>query len=591
MNTKEELNLILTLLRKHNLPLSPILEYAINEKIDECSGEESHDGSINDEEMLQVEKEHGDLFGERKETKQESLEIDSNSLRVVEFGKRGVAVVGDTKSHRISLRAMGGYYMPRTVYGPAWIFPLKQQKRVQAYVDGDTSVVDSWEKEYSSKTLDKNSSRYIIRVKYPDGKISCDELVWKTLLDVVKYAGAERVRRLNIVCMGDNLVSPNLNGNPIYRSAQKKCALGLYLCTYSSTAVKYNQILRINRELDLGLIVEKVDSSEGVGKDQDLQNQTTLKDDCAERLKFEEDKRIGYTIRLLPSQLEGVIIRTKVDKKGVKKLVVKTTLSGDVLEINDLPYLYEVLQRETKKTDESGMVVTTPKVNVNDNTDVLREYNKAEEHDESVEKSEKMEPYRSTSEVEEIENIYLEKDGDDTRVEFSDSHIIPEKEFTDENRNGKTWTEDEEELIKNYFQEGKDYATIAKLVGRTELAIKSRLAKLGLIDYTYGQEESIDDLEIEHVYLDEKGNTIRTEIESSREKKQEEGWQLEERENNKNAEEFINKIDRRWNDFARKEAETKDIEETTEKESENEAEQGFSVPIGKRVRLLPSQIE
>lgn len=34
MTTLEELNLILELLRKHNLPISPILEYAINEKID-----------------------------------------------------------------------------------------------------------------------------------------------------------------------------------------------------------------------------------------------------------------------------------------------------------------------------------------------------------------------------------------------------------------------------------------------------------------------------------------------------------------------------------------------------------------------------
>ena len=32
MRTIDELDLILTLLRKHELPISPILEYAINEK-------------------------------------------------------------------------------------------------------------------------------------------------------------------------------------------------------------------------------------------------------------------------------------------------------------------------------------------------------------------------------------------------------------------------------------------------------------------------------------------------------------------------------------------------------------------------------
>ena len=35
MKEREELELILKLIRKYNLPLSPILEYVINEKIEE----------------------------------------------------------------------------------------------------------------------------------------------------------------------------------------------------------------------------------------------------------------------------------------------------------------------------------------------------------------------------------------------------------------------------------------------------------------------------------------------------------------------------------------------------------------------------
>ena len=63
-----------------------------------------------------------------------------------------------------------------------------------------------------------------------------------------------------------------------------------------------------------------------------------------------------------------------------------------------------------------------------------------------------------------------------------------------ESRRGKTWTEDEENLIRQYHQQGKDFITIASLIGRTEVAIKSRLAKLGLIDYTYGQENDVSTL-------------------------------------------------------------------------------------------------
>jgi hydroxymethylpyrimidine pyrophosphatase-like HAD family hydrolase len=60
---------------------------------------------------------------------------------------------------------------------------------------------------------------------------------------------------------------------------------------------------------------------------------------------FKEDKRIGYIVRLFPSQHKGEIVRVRKDSKGMKKLVVKTT-SGDTVEVDDLPYLYEVLKRK-----------------------------------------------------------------------------------------------------------------------------------------------------------------------------------------------------------------------------------------------------
>ena len=58
--------------------------------------------------------------------------------------------------------------------------------------------------------------------------------------------------------MGDNLVSTELNPNERYRVGQKEVETGLYVCTYSSTDTKYEQIKTINRELNLGLKIEKV---------------------------------------------------------------------------------------------------------------------------------------------------------------------------------------------------------------------------------------------------------------------------------------------------------------------------------------------
>jgi hypothetical protein len=299
-------------------------------------------------------------------------------------------------------------------------------------------------------------------------------------VDVIKYAGPENVEQLNILCMGDNLVSSRLNENPIYRSAQKEIGRGLYVCTYSSTEIKYKQIVRINLDCRLGLEVEKVyidedgntrttsledlptkkeignsnknikplnkrrlvletvrnyvrlhpqvsyetlirvfpaslnyNQANGVIKryndvlkkcslnprtrnyfflkdDEIIQLSNGLKvvvhsqwgDDFEKFLKVakslfnvtisdngyildtpldinkgvsstspikkeidsKEDKRIGYIVRLFPSQLKGEIVRVRKDTKGLKKLVVKTT-RGDIVEVDDLPYLYEVLKR------------------------------------------------------------------------------------------------------------------------------------------------------------------------------------------------------------------------------------------------------
>lgn len=71
--------------------------------------------------------------------------------------------------------------------------------------------------------------------------------------------------------------------------------------------------------------------------------------------------------------------------------------------------------------------------------------------------------------------------GDD--VEYSSSLPI-----SSENRSGTAWTIKEENSISKFFQQGHSFDTIAKAIGRSVNAVLSRLGKLGLIDYEYGQE-------------------------------------------------------------------------------------------------------
>lgn len=57
-----------------------------------------------------------------------------------------------------------------------------------------------------------------------------------------------------------------------------------------------------------------------------------------------------------------------------------------------------------------------------------------------------------------------------------------------ENRSGMSWSSEEEEQVSNYYNQGYSFNTIAKAIGRTEVAVMSRLGMMGLIDYSYGQE-------------------------------------------------------------------------------------------------------
>lgn len=75
----------------------------------------------------------------------------------------------------------------------------------------------------------------------------------------------------------------------------------------------------------------------------------------------------------------------------------------------------------------------------------------------------------------------------DNGNEVSAETIIIEDDV-DSNK-GKRWTTDEEEKVRHFFGLGHSFKAIAKAMGRTEIAIKARLGKLGLINYTYTKDE------------------------------------------------------------------------------------------------------
>ena len=111
------------------------------------------------------------------------------------------------------------------------------------------------QRETNSK---KRQKKFIIKVIYPDGHAVCSRMVWETLYDVVKYAGVQRVRKLGLWLRGANIISDQVEEDDRYRNSQKEVEPGVYLQTCSTTEVKYEQIKEINKQLSLGLKIEKV---------------------------------------------------------------------------------------------------------------------------------------------------------------------------------------------------------------------------------------------------------------------------------------------------------------------------------------------
>ncbi len=119
---------------------------------------------------------------------------------------------------------------------------------IEDNIPADTSCIVSGYR----KTQDRNK----IRVKFPDGRIIEHSKVLNTLLDVVKFAGPLRVRELNIIVCGDNMITKT--PAPRYVQPCKPVGDGWLCNTCSDTNTKYYQIVTISERLNLGLQVELV---------------------------------------------------------------------------------------------------------------------------------------------------------------------------------------------------------------------------------------------------------------------------------------------------------------------------------------------
>ena len=120
----------------------------------------------------------------------------------------------------------------------------------------------NWQSPYYSPEEhikgDTKQKQIILKVTTPDGKVFAHRKVLQTLVDVVQYAGIEKVKELNIIVCGDNIILDADSINPRYATATKYVDNGLYVNTCSSTTNKANIIQQISDSLGLNLTVETI---------------------------------------------------------------------------------------------------------------------------------------------------------------------------------------------------------------------------------------------------------------------------------------------------------------------------------------------
>lgn len=149
------------------------------------------------------------------------------------------------------------------------------------------------------------STRQKIKVTFPDGRTIQPNKVLETLVEVVKYAGPERVRDLGIIVCADNLVLKN--PKPRYEKPCKPVGDGWLVNTCSDTPTKYEQIQRISDSLRLNLQVELIRCvSNPVSYDSDTEgyNNSSIVSDC--NISYTTDCQTELTIDTVCKWVEGL---------------------------------------------------------------------------------------------------------------------------------------------------------------------------------------------------------------------------------------------------------------------------------------------
>ncbi len=139
------------------------------------------------------------------------------------------------------------------------VMELSDWRGIIYNIDWDAPYYNPNDKEIDSDDeCQKKRKVVIIRVKFPNGEIVQEKRVSETFVKVVEYADPGKVRNLNIIVCGKNMIMRENEINPRYATATKYVDNGFYVNTCSDTPTKYNIINRVSNELGLNLMIDYI---------------------------------------------------------------------------------------------------------------------------------------------------------------------------------------------------------------------------------------------------------------------------------------------------------------------------------------------
>jgi hypothetical protein len=111
--------------------------------------------------------------------------------------------------------------------------------------------------EYVHQDGTSVSSKTGLRVILPNGEIIQEEKTWGTFVEAIKFAGVERVRKLNLALCGVPLIIDAIDPNH-EPSNSRPIGNGLYVFTLSNTQEKAKRLEKIGKALGIDWSVEIV---------------------------------------------------------------------------------------------------------------------------------------------------------------------------------------------------------------------------------------------------------------------------------------------------------------------------------------------